>query len=352
MHARLCRVALGWALAGGIAAGGAEHATSVAGRACALFVSDAHAGVLDDAASAGARSSAAVASGVPVRITTRVDPAAVTIGTRFRYTMRVEAAAGVEVALPVIADRIGAFSIVDFGKTEKAAAPGAPAAVESWYDLVGYETGVQSVPGLPVAYRAPGAEPQQLAAPATPVEITSLLAQGGVPADVPDIKEAVPVREPGYPPWVIGCATGGAVLLLAAAYALLTRRRRINAPPPRQLHEIALEALERLRTERLVERGLFEEYYVKLSALVREYVEARFGLRAPEMTTDEFLAAAQRSREVASVHRLALQDFLSEADLVKFARHVPSPDRAGRAWSAARDFVDATRPPEAGSAAA
>jgi hypothetical protein len=46
------------------------------------------------------------------------------------------------------------------------------------------------------------------------------------------------------------------------------------------------------------------------------------------------------------MHRVALQEFLSEADLVKFARHVPSADRADRAWTAACDLVETTRPPE------
>jgi hypothetical protein len=202
----------------------------------------------------------------------------------------------------------------------------------------------------------PGAELARVEAPSTSVEITSLLgasSAAGAPADIRDIKEAVPVRAPGYAPWKIACAAACAALLAAGVWLYLARGRRPLVAPARPAHDLAIEELERLRSERFIERGQYDAYYVRLSALIRRYVERRFGLRAPEMTTDEFLAAAQRGRELASPHRIALQEFLSEADLVKFARHVPSRDRAERAWTAARDLVEATRPrQEVGSAAA
>jgi hypothetical protein len=81
---------------------------------------------------------------------------------------------------------------------------------------------------------------------------------------------------------------------------------------------------------------------VRLSAIVRTYVEGRFRLRAPEMTTEEFLQAAQSSRELPAEYRSRLNEFLREADLVKFARHVPTMEQGERAFDAARDFVTRT----------
>jgi hypothetical protein len=185
--------------------------------------------------------------------------------------------------------------------------------------------------------------------PATSSDAASALGD----TDVPDIEPAVPIREPARWPWL--AAVGAAALAALCVAAWLSRRRRgalraVALPPA---HEVALDALARLRDEKLVEHGDFERYYVELSDVVRRYLEARFGLRAPEMTTDEFLAAAQRSRELTANQRAALADFLAEADLVKFARLVPSRERAERAWSAAHDFVEATRVrEEAGRAAA
>jgi hypothetical protein len=48
-----------------------------------------------------------------------------------------------------------------------------------------------------------------------------------------------------------------------------------------------------------------------------------------------------------------LNEFLREADLVKFARHVPTPEQGEKAFDAARDFVTRTaEAPEERDAAA
>ena len=85
---------------------------------------------------------------------------------------------------------------------------------------------------------------------------------------------------------------------------------------------------------------------MRLSDIVRSYLEGRFHLRAPEMTTEEFLQAAQRDPQLAPPQRSLLGTFLSEADLVKFARYVPAADDSERAYRAAREFVQSTAPPE------
>jgi len=123
-------------------------------------------------------------------------------------------------------------------------------------------------------------------------------------------------------------------------------------PERERLRELALEALAKLHAARLLDAGRHEEFYVRLSAIVRTYLEARFRLRAPEMTTEEFLQAAQRDPQLTPPQRSLLGTFLAEADLVKFARYVPAADDAERAYRAAREFVQSTVPPEVPRAAA
>jgi hypothetical protein len=143
----------------------------------------------------------------------------------------------------------------------------------------------------------------------------------------------------------------GALAALAfAAFVLhrvLRRRGRVSAgPPPRPAHEVAHEELERLRARGLPEQGAFKEYYSGLTAIVRSYLEQRFRLRAPEMTTEEFLLVTARGAAALQTgHRVLLGDFLGESDLVKFARHHPTLADAERAYGAAARFVDETAPP-------
>jgi hypothetical protein len=157
-----------------------------------------------------------------------------------------------------------------------------------------------------------------------------------------DVKPPVAVPRDYRPLWW----ALGALLVLAVvgalAYRLLNRARVLAARPPRPADELALEALARLRIDRLLEKGEQVEFYVRLSSILREYLENRFHLRAPEMTTEEFLQAAQKAPELSQKHRPLLGQFLSEADLVKFARHRPQVGDAERAYDAAREFITST----------
>lgn len=279
----------------------------------------------------------------PVAVTTRVEPYSVTIGTPFRLTMTIEAEPGVEVSVPVLSDRIGDFLIQDFGGENPRRDAKGKSIVERWYTLITYETGAQFIPAAEVPFRRAGGEVETATAPKTLVDVRSLLSSEPEAADVRDIKGPVAVPASLTPLWIGMAALALAIAAASVIYWLAGRRHGPSAERRRPPHEIALVSLRELRAERLIEAGRHERYYVRLSDIVRRYLEARFVLRAPEMTTEEFLAAAQRSTQLRADQRAALQQFLGEADLVKFARHVPTAEQAERAWDAARDFVEATR---------
>jgi hypothetical protein len=144
------------------------------------------------------------------------------------------------------------------------------------------------------------------------------------------------------PLWYAAAAVAALVGVGFGLYRLLNRRRNVPQAPPRPAHEIALEALARLQRARLLEQQQQAEFYVQLSNIVRAYLEQRFNLRAPEMTTEEFLQVAKEDRQLPVEFRGSLTQFLSEADLVKFARYVPAAADAERAYQAARQFVEST----------
>jgi len=289
-----------------------------------------------------------------VEITTSVAPKTVTIGTPFRYTMHVSAEKEIELVVPQLQGAIGDFEVVDYGSTPPREENGR-VVFDRWYTLLTYKAGDLLVPGATVQYRIPGSDLERVAAPDALVIVESLLDRPGAtpPADVRDIKGPVAVPR-DYRPLVWLAAAVLAVLAAAAGlyYVLNRRRRAVAAIAPRPPHEVALEALAKLHAARLAEAGRQEEFYVRLSDIIRTYLEARFHLRAPEMTTEEFLQVAQRDRQLSAAQRSALGAFLSEADLVKFARYVPAADDAERAYRAAREFVQSSAPPEVPRAAA
>ena len=78
----------------------------------------------------------------------------------------------------------------------------------------------------------------------------------------------------------------------------------------RPAHEIALAQLERLKMQYQIRSGKIKEYYVQISGIIRHYLENRFKLRAPEMTTEEFLIHVRDYSQFADGHKALLKEFL------------------------------------------
>ena len=271
----------------------------------------------------------------PVEVHARAEPDTVTVGQRFRYSVEVKADAGVDVVFAQPTEHLGDFDIVDFGDTP-AVQKGASTVVTRWFTLVGWTPGRHLIKSPPVRYRVPGGELTDLQAYEMGVQVDSLLEKTPDAADIRDIREPEPVPVDWRPYWVGGGALVLVVAGAAAVWAMLRRRTRpAVAAPPRPPHEVAAAALAALAERRLVEHGEFKELYSGLSDIVRTYLEQRFELRAPEMTTEEFLLTTARDGRLARAHRPLLSAFLTESDLVKFARHLPTLADAERAFAAA-----------------
>lgn len=72
--------------------------------------------------------------------------------------------------------------------------------------------------------------------------------------------------------------------------------------------------------------GLSKDYYADLSHISREFIETKYFIRTMEMTTEEinqFRFLIPLKDEIFS----EWAQFLSEADMVKYAREIPSPEK-------------------------
>ncbi len=116
------------------------------------------------------------------------------------------------------------------------------------------------------------------------------------------------------------------------------------AVPRRPAWEIALEELESLMARNLPASGQIKEYFSRLSDIVRYYIERQFDLRAPEMTTPEFLDAMNKTRVLCAEHKQILRDFLACCDMVKFAKYGPSEKEIEAAATMTKNFIMETQP--------
>jgi hypothetical protein len=108
-------------------------------------------------------------------------------------------------------------------------------------------------------------------------------------------------------------------------------------------HELAYESLRRLVALGLIEKGEVEVFFVHLSAILRQYIENRFQVRAPERTTEEFLVEAAKNPTIEH-HRVRLGEFLKLSDQVKFARFRPEAATIQGAFDTLKSFLAETTP--------
>ena len=127
---------------------------------------------------------------------------------------------------------------------------------------------------------------------------------------------------------------------------LTTPRTILHMPKPIPPYQIALDALDALRQKGWIETLTIEPFYVELSSIVRRYLEGRFGLRAPERTTEEFIRDALTSRKLSDTPQNLVAGFLEQSDLVKFARHAPGQPDMRNALDSAALLVHETMPAE------
>ncbi len=143
-----------------------------------------------------------------------------------------------------------------------------------------------------------------------------------------------------------------AAILLALIIWLLVRylKNRKRKPVAESIWEkpdipayiAAISSLEQLKSEKLWQQGFVKDYHSRLTDIIRHYIEKRFGVLALEKTTGELFIAMKPVKEAEQVMK-PLKDCLELADLVKFAKHSPSPSENETSMDIAFEFVNHTK---------
>ena len=286
----------------------------------------------------------------PVRATVRLEPKEPLIGDTVTLTITVTAEKDVELLMPEFGEALERFSIVDFAPRQSIDNEGRTLAVQI-YRLQPPNSGKQTVPPILIEYvdRRPGQReaPEGYDAYELLTERLEFEVQSVIPKDAkadlkPPFGELGPREAPPAPRWPWGLV---ALVFLAVASpfvvkAWLAWRRKARQ---QSAYEIARARLQRLLDSPRPAAEQIDAFYVELSGIVRKYLEDRFDLRAPELTTEEFLASVGKSPDLSRDHQALLREFLRQADLVKFAGMQPSDDDIERSIEAAVSFLEETR---------
>lgn len=178
------------------------------------------------------------------------------------------------------------------------------------------------------------------------VDAPANAATNAAPPDIRDIKP--PVEIPSGWEWLWW--TLGIVAAAVLAWLLWRRWRSRAQSAPAPVVPPHVRARQRLAAARDLMHDP-KPFCIEVSDTIRVYLEERFRLRAPERTTEEFLHELQDSRRLTAEHTLLLADFLSQCDLVKFAKVEPLQPALEGLHAIAWRIVEETHvdPPAAGA---
>ncbi len=288
----------------------------------------------------------------PVSASVRFHPENPQLGDLLYVLLEVSAPPKVDIEMPEFGDGLGRFSIVDYDW--RVGSSDGKSVHKQIYQLQAAASGPLRVPQLRVEFvdrrpatpggdTDPRGEPREL--------LTDELRIIVSPIELGDDEQALRTHagrlsvdkiQPWHHWWVWALVIG--FLVVAALVLFFSTRGRKRSVFRINAYDKARHDLELLQSAGLPEIDELDAWYVELSSIVRSYLEHRFSVRAPELTTEEFLREARRAPELTTEHQDTLAAFLAGCDRVKFAGHQPSTEEQTSAIGSALKFVTDTRP--------
>lgn len=277
-------------------------------------------------------------------LSTSIDTTLVTVGDRVNLEVTVEHPADAAVSWPDSVDA-GPFEMLETRISPTRTGDGS-AVSTAVFSMTAFELGELEVPSFDVTVLHADGSEEVLETDRYGVEIVSVGVEET--GDIRDIRGplAIPVS-------ALRLVALAVLLMLAGAgvYALVRRLRSGDeAPgelpsglPPRPAHEVALEELARLEASPLLSEGRVKDFHIRVSEILRRYVEERFRVPALEMTTWEVLGGLQAAG-VAEDLRRDLRRFLDQCDLVKFAKARPTDEESRAVLELGRELVERSVP--------
>ena len=272
-----------------------------------------------------------------VALTIDAEPDVVDVGRDFFVTVTAVCDPGKTVALPDLRDRLNGFQVAeDFAEEPLTDAAGKTTYATRWrlvpvpsakrYRLAPFVVTVAegesttTFPTAPVLFTHPAArEPATGAMEINPTR------------DLPPLSWKLV----GF----VAAGLAGLAAVVAIAYLIIRKIKLMVKVHRMSPIERALYELDVLLKKGLPGRGFFKDFYVELTMVVRRYIERRHAVRAPNLTTEEFLRAAQENAAFSSEAIAELRRFLESADMVKFAGVEATPEMADAATAKAKDYL-------------
>jgi hypothetical protein len=259
-------------------------------------------------------------------------PEAVTLGVPFTVKASLPQAAGQAPTLAEVRSSTAAFAVI--GVKEQ------PAGFE--VAVLPLDLGKQSLT-LAWSFKGPAGATESL-----DTQVALTVAE---PETVKQNPEPMDIKPPWrarrlWWPWLLAAA-----IVAAAVFLWRARKRRSQSPMGdpapavdlRTPEQAAQDELSALESSGLWAEGRHKDFYLRLSEIIRRYLERRRGIAATRLTTTELLRALRAQSDGRQAAAL-IKESIERGDLVKFAKSPAQSSWGAEDIAAARALLQASAP--------
>jgi len=281
--------------------------------------------------------------GQDIRVKASTDTTSYKIGDYINYTLRIEYDKTIGIIPPLIKDSLKVADIIKLDTAVTKEENGRMVTIIKAV-LSKYDSAVVNIPPIAIKYRT--AHDSTLKTILSyPVTVFVHTLQVNPQAEIKDVKDPVKVPLPWLLIllWVVIASVVLGTALLLWLWFKKSKERKVVAPPKIILpaHVEALNALKELEQKQLWQKGMVKEYHSEITEIIRAYFERKFDLRALELTTTEVNIQLKQQSGAANIIDIT-NDFLNNADLVKFAKFKPENSVNEEMMKQANEIVNRT----------
>ena len=283
-----------------------------------------------------------------IKVTSSPDTAVILIGDQTRFTVSAEIPAGITAELNTVTDTLaGKIIILSRSPRDTALLPDGNITITDRYLVTAFDSGTYTIP----PFFAEMVSGDSLLRYYSDYSFLTVQRPDVTPPDTTDVifdiigPRSAPVTFTEVLPWLVIALIAGIVLYILARFLPRNPLRRFVRPaaPPEPAHVIALRELKALMEAELWQQGEIKEYYSRLSDISRRYIDNRYAISSPELTTDETVRMLQKAAVTTGGQMSLVKELLSLSDMVKFAKYVPESGLHEKYYADAVRFVEETR---------
>jgi hypothetical protein len=287
--------------------------------------------------------------GQDVTVTAVFDSAHIYIGDQIHYTITVDQPSGLKLDIPLLKDTLsGHIEILSGPVIDSNTVDNNRLRITNKYLITSFDSGLYEVPPTYAEIKNESGIKRYYSG-YSPLEVMRVkITPADTSARIFDIIEPynAPVTLGEILPWILLAALAAA--LIWGIVKLIRKFIKPKIEPeaiinPDPAHVIAFRDLEKLRDEQLWQKGEVKQYYSRLTEIIRQYLENRYGVYSLEMTTSETLEALVKTGFKKDNLYNSLKTILNGSDLVKFAKYKPEPVENDVHFQNSWSFVDATK---------